>query len=115
MKPLDFHRFNELGVTAPGIGRGIRVRAAGTDIAGLFQGLTKPALWCSLPAPKHAVSPRAMCFSINNSDRGRKFNNALGHRSGNTTVFAVFDDEGRIVGDWRSSSNAARTADEFGL
>lgn len=36
--------------------------------------------------------------------------------SGNTnTIFAVFDDEGRIVGDWRSSSNAARTADEFGL
>lgn len=36
--------------------------------------------------------------------------------SGNTnTVFSVFDDEGRVVGEWRSSTNADRTADEFGV
>ena len=35
--------------------------------------------------------------------------------SGNTNiVFAVFDDEGAIRGEWRSSSHADRTADEFG-
>mgnify|MGYP000430371557 CR=1 FL=1 len=36
--------------------------------------------------------------------------------SGNTNiVFAVFDDEGAIRGEWRSSSHADRTADEFGV
>ena len=36
--------------------------------------------------------------------------------SGNTnTVFAVFDDHGEILGEWRSSSDSYRTADEFGV
>jgi type III pantothenate kinase len=36
--------------------------------------------------------------------------------SGNTnTVFAVFDDNGKIMGEWRSSTNANRTADEFAV
>jgi len=36
--------------------------------------------------------------------------------SGNTnTVFAVFDDAGDILGEWRSSSDNYRTADEFGV
>jgi len=36
--------------------------------------------------------------------------------SGNTnTVFAVFSDDGDILGEWRSSSDAYRTADEFGV
>ena len=36
--------------------------------------------------------------------------------SGNTNiVFAVFDGEGAIRGEWRSSTNAERTADEFGV
>jgi type III pantothenate kinase len=36
--------------------------------------------------------------------------------TGNTnTVFAVFDDEGRIVGEWRASTNVNRTADEIGI
>ncbi len=36
--------------------------------------------------------------------------------SGNTnTVFAVFADDGEIVGEWRSSSDSHRTADEFGV
>ena len=36
--------------------------------------------------------------------------------SGNTNiVFAVFDDEDAIRGQWRSSSHSARTADEFGV
>ena len=36
--------------------------------------------------------------------------------SGNTNiVFAVFDDNGGIVGEWRSSTDANRTADEFGV
>lgn len=36
--------------------------------------------------------------------------------TGNTnTVFAVFDGAGRIVGEWRSSTNANRTADEIGV
>lgn len=36
--------------------------------------------------------------------------------SGNTnTVFAVFTDDGEIVGEWRSSSDSHRTADEFGV
>ena len=36
--------------------------------------------------------------------------------SGNTnTVFAVFDDEGAILGEWRSSTNINRTADEIGV
>jgi len=35
---------------------------------------------------------------------------------GNTnTVFAVFDDTGRMLGEWRSSTNANRTADEHGV
>lgn len=35
---------------------------------------------------------------------------------GNTnTVFAVFDDDGTRRGDWRSSTDHNRTADEFGL
>ncbi|MCW5700553.1 MAG: type III pantothenate kinase, partial [Rhodospirillales bacterium] len=35
---------------------------------------------------------------------------------GNTnTVFAVFDDSGAIRGEWRSSTNANRTADEIGV
>ena len=34
--------------------------------------------------------------------------------SGNTNiVFAVFDDSGRLLGEWRASSNVNRTADEF--
>jgi len=34
---------------------------------------------------------------------------------GNTnTVFAVFDDAGEMVGEWRTSTNANRTADEIG-
>ncbi|MCH8238374.1 MAG: type III pantothenate kinase [Proteobacteria bacterium] len=36
--------------------------------------------------------------------------------SGNTNiVFAVFDGEGAIRGEWRSSTNSERTADEFGV
>ena len=36
--------------------------------------------------------------------------------SGNTNiVFAVFDDEDAIRGQWRSSSHSERTADEFGV
>ena len=36
--------------------------------------------------------------------------------TGNTnTVFAVFDDAGGIIGEWRSSTNAERTADEIGV
>ncbi|WP_135078012.1 type III pantothenate kinase [Terasakiella sp. SH-1] len=36
--------------------------------------------------------------------------------SGNTnTVFAVFDDDGTVRGEWRSSTNANRTADEFAV
>lgn len=36
--------------------------------------------------------------------------------SGNTnTVFAVYDKEGQIVGEWRSSTNTNRTADEYGV
>ena len=36
--------------------------------------------------------------------------------SGNTNiVFAVFDDAGKTVGEWRSSSDSERTADEFGI
>ena len=36
--------------------------------------------------------------------------------SGNTNiVFAVFDDLGKIVGKWRTSTNSNRTADEFGI
>ena len=36
--------------------------------------------------------------------------------SGNTnTVFAVFDDDGKVLGEWRSSSDSYRTADEFGV
>ncbi len=36
--------------------------------------------------------------------------------SGNTNiVFAVFDDDGGILGEWRSSTNTERTADEFGV
>ncbi|MEE8351099.1 MAG: type III pantothenate kinase [Rhodospirillales bacterium] len=36
--------------------------------------------------------------------------------SGNTNiVFAVFDDEGGLKGEWRSSSDTERTADEFGV
>lgn len=36
--------------------------------------------------------------------------------SGNTNiVFAVFDDGGKINGEWRASADANRTADEFGI
>jgi type III pantothenate kinase len=36
--------------------------------------------------------------------------------SGNTnTVFAVFDENGGIRGEWRASTNAERTADEYGV
>lgn len=36
--------------------------------------------------------------------------------SGNTnTVFAVFDNDGSVLGEWRSSTNANRTADEFAV
>lgn len=36
--------------------------------------------------------------------------------TGNTnTVFAVFDDDGAIRGEWRSSTNINRTADEIGV
>jgi type III pantothenate kinase len=36
--------------------------------------------------------------------------------SGNTNiVFAVFGDDGAVLGEWRSSTNANRTADEFGI
>jgi type III pantothenate kinase len=36
--------------------------------------------------------------------------------SGNTNiVFAVFDDEGKARGQWRSSSQSSRTSDEFGV
>lgn len=36
--------------------------------------------------------------------------------TGNTnTVFAVFDDEGAIRGEWRSSTSTNRTADEIGV
>lgn len=36
--------------------------------------------------------------------------------SGNTnTVFAVFDRDGEIVGEWRASTNTNRTADEYGV
>ena len=36
--------------------------------------------------------------------------------SGNTnTVFSVFDDDGNVKGEWRSSTNANRTADEFAV
>ena len=36
--------------------------------------------------------------------------------TGNTnTVFAVFDDAGGMIGEWRSSTNVDRTADEIGV
>jgi len=36
--------------------------------------------------------------------------------SGNTnTVFALFADDGALRGQWRASTNAARTADEYGV
>ncbi len=36
--------------------------------------------------------------------------------AGNTNVvFAIFDDDGRIRGEWRSSTNTNRTADEIGV
>ena len=36
--------------------------------------------------------------------------------SGNTnTVFAVFDKDGTVRGEWRSSTNPNRTADEFAV
>ncbi len=36
--------------------------------------------------------------------------------SGNTnTVFAVFDEEGNVRGEWRSSTNTNRTADEYAV
>ena len=36
--------------------------------------------------------------------------------SGNTnTVFAVFDDDGAVKGEWRASTDTNRTADEFGV
>lgn len=36
--------------------------------------------------------------------------------AGNTnTVFAVFDAEGKVLGEWRSSSGDERTSDEYGI
>ena len=36
--------------------------------------------------------------------------------SGNTnTVFAVFDDDGAVMGEWRASTTATRTSDEYGV
>ena len=36
--------------------------------------------------------------------------------SGNTnTVFAVFDDQGAVLGEWRASTTATRTSDEYGV
>jgi len=36
--------------------------------------------------------------------------------AGNTnTVFAVFDAEGKVLGEWRSSSESERTSDEYGV
>lgn len=36
--------------------------------------------------------------------------------SGNTnTVFAIFDDDGNVLGQWRASSTPERTADELGV
>jgi len=36
--------------------------------------------------------------------------------SGNTnTVFSVFDENGRVLGEWRSSTDTNRTADEFAV
>ena len=36
--------------------------------------------------------------------------------SGNTNiVFAVFDDGGKVLGEWRSSTDTERTTDEFGV
>ncbi len=36
--------------------------------------------------------------------------------SGNTNiVFAVFADDGTVKGEWRSATNAGRTADEYGV
>ena len=36
--------------------------------------------------------------------------------SGNTNiVFAVFNDDGTIAGQWRAATNVNRTADEFGM
>ena len=36
--------------------------------------------------------------------------------SGNTnTVFAVFDEHGTVLGEWRASSTPERTADEHGI
>jgi type III pantothenate kinase len=36
--------------------------------------------------------------------------------AGNTnTVFAVFDAEGKVLGEWRSSSDDERTSDEYGV
>ncbi|MAF47302.1 MAG: type III pantothenate kinase [Rhodospirillales bacterium] len=36
--------------------------------------------------------------------------------SGNTNVvFAVFNDDGEVAGEWRAATNANRTADEFGV
>ena len=36
--------------------------------------------------------------------------------SGNTnTVFAIFDNNGKVIGSWRSSSTLERTADDYGV
>ena len=36
--------------------------------------------------------------------------------SGNTNiVFAVFGDDGTVMGEWRSSTDVNKTADEFGV
>ena len=36
--------------------------------------------------------------------------------SGNTNiVFAVFGDDGTVMGEWRSSTDVNKTADEFGI
>ncbi|NQU59467.1 MAG: type III pantothenate kinase [Rhodospirillales bacterium] len=36
--------------------------------------------------------------------------------SGNTnTVFAIFDEDGTVLGEWRASSTPERTADEYGV
>ncbi len=36
--------------------------------------------------------------------------------SGNTNIlFAVFDGDGKVLGEWRSSTDSERTTDEFGV
>ena len=49
-------------------------------------------------------------------DSPRKNGMLLAIDSGNTNiVFAVFDADGTVKGEWRSATNAGRTADEYGV